>query len=533
MRCNSYCVFCGQREVDDALIQTRRRLGLLVPDTDFGATRGRYTLESATAALREARAQDFTELSLQGGEPTIWPELPELVRRARTLGFTYIGVVTNGRRLRDRAFAEALLEAGLDGLSISLLGGDAETHDAISAAPGAFEALVAGARNVTAIAKDRGLATKINANLTTTARSVDQLTDEVRLLASVGAHAAQVHLVRFTGLASDPGVREPLRFDIRRIRPALATAMAEARTLGMPLHATDIPLCLHPTLDAQEVELMVRRRAIDAHQAQAAAFSFDISHNSPQVQPDACRGCLLEERCPRVPAEYLVDGTEPALVPLTSSTVALRADDILSTIDPSAPDGATKLADLNRALWLLSGLDGAVPVLRASLERVQGALADFARLAIKRRDATAIMHAFCVSVGVSPRSTVDFADQVWRALLAPLDVLARLTRALPAHLPDSLRLDLGDRFSISLLGVADPDGRVALRSVRPVLPPMITADDRLWAAVFLVGFAEPLRRMRSLRLVDGDLRAEDGAGSEEAWSESRPGALRLIVAGLK
>src|ERR1019366_8670886 len=63
LRCNSYCIFCGQREVDEALIATRRRLGLSMPQTTFGDTRGRYTLETATAALETARAEGYTDLS--------------------------------------------------------------------------------------------------------------------------------------------------------------------------------------------------------------------------------------------------------------------------------------------------------------------------------------------------------------------------------------------------------------------------------------------------------------------------------------
>src|SRR5439155_9612813 len=132
-------VFCGQREVDEALVRARRRRGLTVLENRYGATRGRYTLASATEALVRARADGFSELSLQGGEPTIWPELPSLVAEARRLGFGFIGVVTNGRKLADARFAEALLGAGLDAVTASLLGPDAATHDAVAAAPGAFD----------------------------------------------------------------------------------------------------------------------------------------------------------------------------------------------------------------------------------------------------------------------------------------------------------------------------------------------------------------------------------------------------------
>ena len=136
MRCNSYCVFCGQRQVDEGLVKARRGLGLSMPRTSYGDLRGRYTLETATDALLAARTEGYAELSLQGGEPTLFPEIVRLVSAARDIGFEHIGLVTNGRKLANPDFARALLDAGLDAITFSVLGHDATTHDAAAIAPG-------------------------------------------------------------------------------------------------------------------------------------------------------------------------------------------------------------------------------------------------------------------------------------------------------------------------------------------------------------------------------------------------------------
>jgi 7,8-dihydro-6-hydroxymethylpterin dimethyltransferase len=53
-------------------------------------------------------------LHLSGGEPTVRHDLPEIIRRVRALGFTYIQLNTNGLRLaRDSDYAQELKEAGL------------------------------------------------------------------------------------------------------------------------------------------------------------------------------------------------------------------------------------------------------------------------------------------------------------------------------------------------------------------------------------------------------------------------------------
>ncbi len=53
-------------------------------------------------------------LHLSGGEPTVRHDLPEIIRKVRALGFTYIQLNTNGLRLaRDPDYAQEVREAGL------------------------------------------------------------------------------------------------------------------------------------------------------------------------------------------------------------------------------------------------------------------------------------------------------------------------------------------------------------------------------------------------------------------------------------
>src|SRR6266576_1364065 len=74
----------------------------------------------------EARLQKLKELgtfgiSLTGGEPTLHPELPRLIRTCRQLGFFRTGMISNGFFLRPDLI-EALNQAGLQELQISIDG---------------------------------------------------------------------------------------------------------------------------------------------------------------------------------------------------------------------------------------------------------------------------------------------------------------------------------------------------------------------------------------------------------------------------
>lgn len=529
LRCNSYCVFCGQREVDEPLIRTRRRLGLSIPETSYGETRGRYTLGTAVAALRGAREQGFTELSLQGGEPTIWPDLARLIGEARGMGFVFIGVVTNGRKLADRAFAEALLRAGLDGISASLLGPDAETHDAIAAAPGSFDALIKGLRSASAIARDLTRPVTINANVITTAKSVDRLSEQVRLLASCGVQSAGVHLVRFNGLAADPLVREPLRFDIRRITGALRDGMAEAARLGMTLHAVDVPMCLHPRLAADELALLHRRRGVREHHFQAAAFEYDVDPDRPHVRPEACDGCLLDVACRRVPIEYLPSRPADALRPLTPESVGAALDAELAALDPMKAGAAEVVRELCRSVDLLESITGRPGALGAARERLRGALGDLLVLSIARREFAEAVGAFCAFMDLHPRIEWRAGERALSLLRSPPGRLALMAGAVPPAQAEAapIRLRVGDRFEIAITGSLASPGEVIAEACSPILPAINSTIDQALFAIFALVFCEPFRRAKRLRLTDDTLFIDAGSGFLPAWGLSRPGAITL------
>jgi MoaA/NifB/PqqE/SkfB family radical SAM enzyme len=60
-------------------------------------------------------------ISLTGGEPTLHPDLPRLIRKCRELGFFRTGMISNGFLLRPQLI-EALNEAGLQEMQISIDG---------------------------------------------------------------------------------------------------------------------------------------------------------------------------------------------------------------------------------------------------------------------------------------------------------------------------------------------------------------------------------------------------------------------------
>jgi radical SAM protein with 4Fe4S-binding SPASM domain len=82
-----------------------------------------------------------------GGEPTLRDDLPELVAYAESLG-QITGINTNARRLSDPKFVNALLEAGLDHIQVTLESHDSAIHDQMVGKPGAWKQTIQGLRNL-------------------------------------------------------------------------------------------------------------------------------------------------------------------------------------------------------------------------------------------------------------------------------------------------------------------------------------------------------------------------------------------------
>lgn len=81
-----------------------------------------------------------------GGEPTLRPDLPELIAHAEQLG-QITGINTNGRMLKQPAYVQKLVEAGLDHVQITLESHNPAIHDHMVAAPGAWEDTIKGIQN--------------------------------------------------------------------------------------------------------------------------------------------------------------------------------------------------------------------------------------------------------------------------------------------------------------------------------------------------------------------------------------------------
>jgi MoaA/NifB/PqqE/SkfB family radical SAM enzyme len=97
------------------------------------------SIEDARKRLEKAAAEGVTGVSFTGGEPTLYPHLLEVIALANSIGFKNIQLQTNGTRLDEPEYADAIVKAGLHGIFLSLHHHEAVIHDKILQLEGSFE----------------------------------------------------------------------------------------------------------------------------------------------------------------------------------------------------------------------------------------------------------------------------------------------------------------------------------------------------------------------------------------------------------
>jgi MoaA/NifB/PqqE/SkfB family radical SAM enzyme len=163
-------------------------------------------------------------LILLGGEPTLHPDLPRVVRRGRELGFASITVDTNGYLFHN--ILERVTPAEVDVFSFSLDGAAAETNDRLRGR-GSYAACLNGIRR----ARAKGFRTSLI--YTVNRANLHELPAMGALLEDLGVERFFIQVLGLRGRAAKPGgkaqTERVLRVSVAEWReqvPAAAEAIA-------------------------------------------------------------------------------------------------------------------------------------------------------------------------------------------------------------------------------------------------------------------------------------------------------------------
>lgn len=267
-----------------------------------------YSFEEYRATLEKMRAE-LSAVIFTGGEPTLNPLLPRLVETAADLGYELIGLITNGRALKDRQWCERLLEGGLNQLTVSLHGPSAEVHDAISRRRGSFAQAARCLENFAQLRKHYQLELKLNCTLV---QSNLGLMRQMRDFA-VGFGADNINF----NVAEPRGTADEL---FTTVMPRYTAVMDQADRSGLDFQAATqslsrVPACAGGVEWVQETWHLAHRDRVDVYDPVEG-----------KTKGALCERCSINAQCPGIWQRY-IDG--------------YGWDELIALTDPAKRQGET------------------------------------------------------------------------------------------------------------------------------------------------------------------------------------------------
>ena len=163
-------------------------------------------------------------LTFTGGEPTLRQDLPDLLLYAQTKGMV-TGLITNGRKLKDKTYVETLEKAGLDFVQVTLESHKPDVHDLMTASHGSWTETVEGIRNAV------NSQIYVTTNTTLSRYNAPKFLDTVDFIKALGVAAFGCNSLIYSGKANAVSQEFALSFDA--LNALLPRIRDKAQQLGL------------------------------------------------------------------------------------------------------------------------------------------------------------------------------------------------------------------------------------------------------------------------------------------------------------
>ncbi len=182
------------------------------------------TTQQWKAAIDKLSQIGVFTLTFTGGEPTLREDLTELLRYAQNKGMV-TGLITNGRKLKDKSYVEALEKAGLDFVQVTLESHKPEIHDLMTASKGSWKETLTGIRNAV------NSQIYVTTNTTLSKHNAPSFLDTVDFIKGLNVDAFGCNSLIYSGKA--PDVSEQFALTIEELHDLLPKIRDKAHLLGL------------------------------------------------------------------------------------------------------------------------------------------------------------------------------------------------------------------------------------------------------------------------------------------------------------
>lgn len=266
-RCNQECLFCCTSD-DKGCLSTEEARNLI---------------------QKYIKDMGYRTVCFTGGEPTLRPDLPELVSYAKSLS-AEVKLQTNGLILSDKKAASRLVDAGVTRALVSIHSHLDEINDFITRTPGSLQKSLLGIRNLLELGIDVHLAYVI------TNQNTD-LTDFVRFVKS--RFPAVNFFLFFLSYPFARGWRNRRYVPkLKNIEKNLVQLFTYCQSNGIDFSTRGIPICYMDGFEKHSSETQgLRSRekpmVINDYEVLEPKHSFEETN----VKEPSCAFCIKNKDC--------------------------------------------------------------------------------------------------------------------------------------------------------------------------------------------------------------------------------------------
>jgi len=272
--CNNNCRFCAQGH--------KKKFG----DKTTAELKG---------YLSQAAREGYKAVVFTGGEPTIRPDIIELVSYAKELGFQQIQMQSNGRRFADLDFCKVVIAAGANEFSPALHGPHARIHDFLTRSPGAFGQTTRGIRNL------KKLDQMVFTNTVITKINYRSLPSLAKLLVRLKVDQFQLAFVHPVGSAAENFETVVPRKLL--VAPYVKKALDIGINAGVRVMTEAIPYCLMAGYESYVAETKIPDTKVFDLDFVVENFT-EVRRAYGKLKDERCRRCRYDEQCEGPWKEY-------------------------------------------------------------------------------------------------------------------------------------------------------------------------------------------------------------------------------------
>ena len=236
------------------------------------------------------------------------PQVLQIIKLCKLLGFKIIHIISNGRKYADEKFLLALIKNGVNRFSVSIHSHDSTVEDYLTQRPGGFQEKIQGLKNLNKFYQKSLISNPVSINIVINKLNYKDIVQTLRFLNKLGIKDFRLNFIWLHGRANK---YNELFLKYSDFLPYIDKIIKLVEQKGITLAFEGIPPCLIKNQQRLSYlgELRDKKTEIIAYNnpnKSRERFNWqERKKNEFKVKHENCNACQWNEICDGVWQDYI------------------------------------------------------------------------------------------------------------------------------------------------------------------------------------------------------------------------------------